>query len=658
MEWGFKLLSKDEPRTLGRNVNAIERKIDNLVREAIQNVRDQGVHSDQTVKVAFRLFDLEGQQLIQFKKDVGWDLGLEGHLNIISNGRVVHEQGVFKANLAKTQSGKMRVLLISDSNTIGLSGPEFGIDGNFCKLCRNEMIPSEGTGNAKNGGAFGIGKSAYWNFSGLRTVVFSSIYRDVSGNAISRVFGRTYLPDHDSNNLYFSGDAFYCKKIIENSDELRHSMTFQEANITGTSLLHRDEDNTGTTIAIVLFDERSEEDIDRSIEEVANQIRDAIAVNFWPLIDSKLIDATVEWSAGAEAGTIKVGVPDEFKVFVRATGIAQDVDVFSGNSDLVLLEEQGVAHFSVDIDIPARKEPKSTHPKFSGTLSVGVTRLTDEEFSKLESFQARYQAVLFLNRFACVRNPRMVVEYRELVEGNANRHAGVIRAGGYRPLDPNLTSTEDANVDQFLRDSEPPMHNHWFWGDKVVANYQKGGLSSVRNAFDEVGIKARMLLKPILRGVNERPKGLADKLRIRKGNKKDDEIEKKLRGFQIRSSMDNVKFDLGNKNVSCDIRVNRVGLAKDSSRRAPWTVLVGIRALGEQGDAEMHHLNAVLNVAQVLPKPTGSVMNVPSYEIEMPADIDNFLISLNVSLSQFSDAVIERIRILQFADLKMSGVNS
>jgi len=657
MEWGFKLLSKDEPRTLGRNINAIERKIDNLVRESIQNVRDQGIQSDQAVKVHFRLLDLEGKELDQFKKEIGWDLGLKDHLNAISNGRYVHEQGVFTKNLATMKNGVMRVLLISDSNTIGLSGPEFGIEGNFCKLCRNEMIPSEGTGNAKNGGAFGIGKSAYWNFSGIRTVVFSSVYRDSSGKSISRVFGRTYLPDHDSNGSYFSGDAFFCKRIIENGEELRHSMTFQEAEITDSSLLYRDIANTGTTIAIVLFDERSE-DSDRSIEDVAKQIRDAIVVNFWPLIESNLIDATVEWSGVSDEGTLKVVIPDEFKVFLRAASVAQDVDVFAGNSESILLEEQGVAHFKADIVIPARTVTDSAHSQFTGCLSVGVTRLTEEEFLKLESFQARYQDVLFLNRFACVRNPRMVVEYRELVESNANRHVGVIRAGGYRQLDPTLVSTEDANIEQFLRDSEPPMHNNWFWVDKVVVNYKRGGLSSVRNSFEEIGTKARALLKPVLRGVAERPKGLADKLRIRKGDKDGGGVGPILRGFQIRSSMFNVKFDLKNKRVSCDVRVERVRLEKISTRRAPWKVLVGVRAVGEESDAKLHHVNAAIDVPNAVLNASGSAMNVTSYEIELPATTDSFVVSLDVSLSQFADAVIEKIRILQFADLVITGGNT
>ena len=56
MEWGFKELSKDEPRSLGRNNFAIDRKIHNLVREAIQNVRDQGIHeNDKVGKMGYKV---------------------------------------------------------------------------------------------------------------------------------------------------------------------------------------------------------------------------------------------------------------------------------------------------------------------------------------------------------------------------------------------------------------------------------------------------------------------------------------------------------------------------------------------------------------------------------------------------------------------------
>ena len=317
MEWGFKELSKDEPRSLGRNNFAIDRKIHNLVREAIQNVRDQGIHENDKVLVTFKLIDLADSELAQFQKDIGWNNGLQGHLQVIANGRAVHEQGLIRDNLAKSKKGTMRVLIISDSNTKGLTGPEFGIEGNFCKLCRNEMIPTEGASNAKNGGAFGVGKSAYWNFSGIRTVVFSSVYKEPDAeHSKSRVFGRTYLPDHNIDitsaangaveSIDFSGDAFLCKFINENGVDLRSSLTFEEAGINAGSLLFREADDFGTTIAVVLFDERED---DQSVSEIADELHHAIVVNFWPMIEGKLLDATVEWRVGTEIGSIQIGIP-------------------------------------------------------------------------------------------------------------------------------------------------------------------------------------------------------------------------------------------------------------------------------------------------------------------------------------------------------------
>jgi hypothetical protein len=65
------------------------------------------------------------------------------------------------SRFSKFKKGKMSILQVSDSNTKGLSGPEFGDQGNFSKLCRNKMTPSEGGGSAAKGGAFGVGKSVY-----------------------------------------------------------------------------------------------------------------------------------------------------------------------------------------------------------------------------------------------------------------------------------------------------------------------------------------------------------------------------------------------------------------------------------------------------------------------------------------------------------------
>lgn len=659
MEWGFKELSKDEPRSLGRNNFAIDRKIHNLVREAIQNVRDQGIHENDKVRVTFKLIDLTDSELLQFQKDIGWNNGLQGHLQVIANGRAVHEQGLIRENLAKAKKGTMRVLIISDSNTKGLTGPEFGIEGNFCKLCRNEMIPTEGASNAKNGGAFGVGKSAYWNFSGIRTVVFSSVYKESeTEHSKSRVFGRTYLPDHNIEitsattgaveSVDYSGDAFLCKLINENGADLRSSMTFEEAGINPGSLLFREADDFGTTIAVVLFDERGD---DQSVSEIADELHHAIVVNFWPMIEDKLLDATVEWRVGTASGIIQIGIPDELKAYVRAANVDQSIDAFAQNSTAKLLEEGEVAHFNVEINIPARHvEDETKHDPFDGQVAVGVTRLSEEESNKLKIFQERYSdaGISLINRFAYIRSARMVVDYEELVDGNCNNHVGVIRAGTFRQADRSEITEDDKMVEQFLRDSEPPMHNHWKFWEKIASNYKRGARSSVEKAFAAITKNARNLLKPVLQGVNERPKGLADKLRIRKGTETGPVGGK--RGIQVKSHMENVKFDLKAKNATCRVRIKRTGQVPSALVGKPWTAVAGISAIGESGDEKLHLLGLKLSETEGTAVPKGTVNKVQQYEITMPDHIGEYDVDFVVSLVNVSDAVLERIRVVQFAN--------
>jgi hypothetical protein len=609
--------------------------------------------------VTFKLIDLTDSELVQFQKDIGWNNGLQGHLQVIANGRTVHEQGLIKDNLAKAKKGTMRVLIISDSNTKGLTGPEFGIEGNFCKLCRNEMIPSEGASNAKNGGAFGVGKSAYWNFSGIRTVVFSSVYKESDADqSKSRVFGRTYLPDHNIEitstttgaveSIDYSGDAFLCKLINENGVDLRSSMTFEEAGINPGSLLFREADDFGTTIAVVLFDERED---DQSVSEIADELHHAIVVNFWPMIEGKLLDATVEWRVGTEIGSIQIGIPDELKAYVRAANVDQTIDAFAQNSPVKLLEESEIAHFNSDIEIPARHvEDETKHNAFVGQLAIGVTRLSEEESNKLKVFQERYKdaGISLINRFAYIRSARMVVDYEELVDGNCNNHVGVIRAGTFRQADRSEITEEDKMVEQFLRDSEPPMHNHWKFWEKISSNYKRGARSSVEKSFAAITVNARKLLKPVLQGVNERPKGLADKLRIRKGT--DTGPDGGKRGVQVKSQMESVIFDLKSKDATCRVRIKRTGQVPSALVGKPWTAVAGISAIGESGDEKLHLLGLKLSETEVEAVPKGTVNNVQQYEITMPDHISEYVVDFAVSLANVSDAVLERIRVVQFAN--------
>jgi hypothetical protein len=425
-------------------------------------------------------------------------------------------------------------------------------------------------------------------------------------------------------------------------------MTFEEAGINPGSLLFREADDFGTTIAVVLFDERED---DQSVSEIADELHHAIVVNFWPMIEGKLLDATVEWRVGTEIGSIQIGIPDELKAYVRAANVDQTIDAFAQNSPVKLLEESEIAHFNSDIEIPARHvEDETKHNAFVGQLAIGVTRLSEEESNKLKVFQERYKdaGISLINRFAYIRSARMVVDYEELVDGNCNNHVGVIRAGTFRQADRSEITEEDKMVEQFLRDSEPPMHNHWKFWEKISSNYKRGARSSVEKSFAAITVNARKLLKPVLQGVNERPKGLADKLRIRKGT--DTGPDGGKRGVQVKSQMESVIFDLKSKDATCRVRIKRTGQVPSALVGKPWTAVAGISAIGESGDEKLHLLGLKLSETEVEAVPKGTVNNVQQYEITMPDHISEYVVDFAVSLANVSDAVLERIRVVQFAN--------
>jgi len=649
VEWGFKKLDRDDPVRGGAETFAISRKVHNFVRESIQNSWDQRRNSAEPVKVVFSFADLEGPELAQFLADINWTAGLEDHLKACA-GQNNHDKKKLQRNLGKFGMGKMRILRVSDHNTKGLSGPELGEDGNFCKLCRNEMIPSEGGAAAGRGGSFGVGKSVYWSFSGLNTVIFSSVFLDDDDSEATRVFGRTYLPTHRFAEAgmpedRYSGDAFMC---IRNTDGDRVPTDFASSGIKPGSWVHRDASDYGTSIIVVMYEELESEG-EPSLGDTAQKFRDAIVANFWPLLHEGSLEAVVEWRDRGGYTTATVNVPEEFAPFTRALAQVQDDDVFADGKDPEILEPGATAFFAGSVKVSARTDKEDPKPAVpNGTVAVAVTRLTEDEKTKLLAFEERYGETQFkfVNRFANVRGARMVVENREYVTGACFDHVGVVRAGRFRDLAGNITN-DDECIEQFLRDSEPPAHDEWQFHDKVRNAYESPWKNVVSNMYADISGKARQLLRVVLKGSQDRPDGLAKLLAGRPvGNEVPPPGEK---GFRYRSKMESCEFDIRNKSVRCTVSVRRVGGAK--LKRRPWSAVVGVEASGEQGDESLHHLSAT--VKEAFPAaPNGPAMNVRSYTVSVPADKDKFEIVMDVSLSSLSEAVVRRLRLGVLFDAK------
>jgi hypothetical protein len=599
----------------------------------VQNSTDQLLAAGSPVKVTFRFEELEGEDLAVFLREIGWTNGLEEHLEACAT-QENYDQLRLSRNLDKLRSrGTMRILRVSDSNTNGLNGPELGRKGNFCKLCRNEMIPSEGAGNAGRGGAFGVGKSVYWAFSGFGTVVFSSVFLDESGNEANRVFGRTYLPDHDLNGANFSGDAFFC---VRDPRDQRVSMSYSQAAIGPNSLLHRDDGDFGTSIIVLMYEELENED-EQPLDDVARRFRDAVVANFWPMIHEGLLDATVEWASRGGSGSETVLVPAEFDPLVRALCQSQKDDILVLEPEPEPLELGATAFFSSQIVIPKRKKKGEEREAVPGAqVSVCVTRITEDEKLGLVAFEERYKDMRFINRLANLRGAKMVVESREYVSTGCFDHVGVVRTGRYRTSDADVPS-DDEGVEQFLRDSEPPAHDSWQFVDKIRENYERPYAKVVDEMFRGVATGLRMILRKVLKGDKDRPDGLAELL---KGQPEGDIGRTKK--FHFRTSEMECAFDLPNKVVTCTAKVRRIGDAK--LKRTPWTATLQLEADGEQGNSTLHHISAV--VTGGLPVTfNGPAMNVESCTVTVPANLDSFEITMKVSLSTVTDAVLGRLRL-------------
>ena len=641
MEWGFEELRPDAPFSGGAENFAIRRKIHNFVRESVQNSTDQLLAAGSPVKVTFRFEELEGEDLTVFLREIGWTNGLEEHLQACAS-QENYDQLRLSRNLDKLRSrGTMRILRVSDSNTNGLNGPELGRKGNFCKLCRNEMIPSEGAGNAGRGGAFGVGKSVYWAFSGFGTVVFSSVFLDENGNEANRVFGRTYLPDHELNGATFSGDAFFC---VRDPRDQRVSMSYSQAAIGPNSLLHRDGGDLGTSVIVLMYEELESED-EQPLDDVARRFRDAVVANFWPMIHEGLLDATVEWSSRGGSGSETVLVPAEFDPLVRALCHDQKEDILVLNSEPEPLEIGATAFFSSQIVIPARKKEGDERPAApDARVSVCVTRITEEEKLGLVAFEERYKDMKFINRLASLRGAKMVVENREYVGTGCFDHVGVVRTGRYRTSDA-VVSQDDEGVEQFLRDSEPPAHDSWQFVDKIRENYEKPYAKVAEDMFRGVASGLGRILRKVLKGDKDRPDGLAELLKGQPVGAPPPPPPPK--SFHFKSEME-CSFDLGKKVVTCTATVRRIGPAR--LVRTPWTATLGLEANGEQGNSSLHHISAV--VTEGLPVDfNGPAMNVESCTVAVPANQDSFEITMKVSLSSVTDAVLARLRL----NLKMDA---
>ena len=173
-----------------------------LVREAVQNSWDARDDDRGDKSVEFRIdgWDLDGDELEHLRSLIPVaNLDIAGFRRASKDEEghgVLHPKVVLKRN-------SLRVLVISDRNTVGLCGPSrSGRDWQpvrhgksldrgqqrFANFVRNMGRSASNIGGG-DGGAYGVGKSALWMASECGTILIHSRTTDEKGKSIERFIG-------------------------------------------------------------------------------------------------------------------------------------------------------------------------------------------------------------------------------------------------------------------------------------------------------------------------------------------------------------------------------------------------------------------------------------------------------------------------------------
>ena len=441
---------------------AFNRTMDTFVREALQNANDQSLQTGSArAEVCFDLEELMGTQLENFLSALDWNV-LRRHLRGASDVKAISK---FRSFAEKTQKLDRLVLLrVEDRHTSGLVGDEDTGESNFRALCRDSLLSHKQSEGA--GGSYGLGKSVYWAFSELSTVIFHSCLHEGTGR--HRVIGRVELPSHVAENKSYMGPGWFGQR--ERVDGGQRAVSLWDAQALDLAQrLHmsRPPKISGTTILVVSFrDPTSDEQ--EEIPELLKRIRESATRFFWPAMN---FPRPLRILVGGEP----VAASDEVAPFVAAWQQRTQAGA--------RLEKPGdVARRQLPLRVPRRRKDKENselaHCELIVRLAEPIADPTDLPFD---------------NKLAAFRGPGMVVKYFPIDPARTlPRFHAILACGEGR--EPEAITNSDRLAEAFLRTCEPPGHDAWESTPRLRDDYLKGGGVNVAQLLDEARKAIRELL--------------------------------------------------------------------------------------------------------------------------------------------------------------------
>jgi hypothetical protein len=196
-----------------------------LVREAVQNSWDaRDDERNGPVHFAIDGWDLDTDRLDHLRTLLPVD-----HLKGFERRRRIDEKSGILHPAAALAQPNVKVLVVSDRNTVGLCGPTTsGRDWQavregrplergqqrFANFIRNQGRATADIGGG-DGGAYGVGKSALWMASTCGTIVVHTRTFDSAGEPVDRVIGSVHGEHFYDGGFEFTGRHFVGREDAE-----------------------------------------------------------------------------------------------------------------------------------------------------------------------------------------------------------------------------------------------------------------------------------------------------------------------------------------------------------------------------------------------------------------------------------------------------------
>jgi hypothetical protein len=463
-----------------------------FVRETIANSADQRkVDNSHPVNLYIDFIEVFGDAKKNFKTEFDWS-SFSKHVKA-SMGDIDGESNPTQSDLQSSYSNmgsdeeKTLLVRVSDFNANGLVGDETDKNSNFFLFCKSVFKTSK---DSVRQGSFGLGKGVLYHQSCMKTVLMSS-YCNVDGKDQMRVFGRAELPSHrcKEGSDYrgtqgCDGPGFFgIPEQITRGTKAISSITETDKTL-DCLFLNRDR-GMGTGTSAISLSYKLNGTIDNTIAHFKSNIQKW----FWPALckENKPITVTIrrfENHKHLSDQDQNIKLEAAYKVFAKAY-LQEET---SKNLNYI----GNIASKELNWDIPKKKtfsDPNSWNDgkAFSGK---GLVKLYRSDPA------ADTQNISLNNSIALLRNNLCVVQYLPITifsDDNDSNFYGVFLAGDARG-----ESLIDKKFADFLRSSEPPLHNNWKYKHKI------------ENIYDFTKPTAHAFLNKIENNISDAANSLAD----------------------------------------------------------------------------------------------------------------------------------------------------